>query len=177
MIYGRLAFDLDGVVTDIAASLLKEIEGRYDSSCVAPSLFSPDSPSYLDDVFQNPLFWRNLKPIKDSWHKINEWFYGGFDIFFITARRSDASIGEIETWLDGWRIPFTKVFVCDQMQKHEVLKTIDPLVFIDDNPFEIDNIQRELGDTLKASVMKTWYNHHLITGMQTIDSLIELEMD
>lgn len=170
--YGKIALDLDGVATDIAADL-----GTKDIDLISNALFTQENPPELDPVFANPLFWRNLKPIKDSWHRINEWFYGGFDIFFVTARRSDESINEIETWLDGWNIPFNKVFVCNQMEKTEVLKQINPILFIDDNPFEVEKIISEINNAFQVNVIKNWYNQHLIgAAVPSINSLLEVEI-
>lgn len=169
--FGRIALDLDGVITNIAAGL-----GTSDVDLISTALFTPNSIE-LNHIFDNPLFWRNLKPIEDSWYKINEWFYGGFDIFFVTARRSEASINEIETWLDGWNVPFNKVFVCNQMEKNEVLKQINPVLFIDDNPFEIEKIISEINNTFQVTVIKNWYNQHLIgAALPSVSSLLEVEI-
>jgi len=113
-------------------------------------------------------------PIKDAWHAVNQWFYGGFHIMFVTARRSDASINEINSWLDGWNIPYSKVFVCNQMEKIDVLREIEPVLFVDDNPFEIKKITENLDNGCRAIVAKTWYNQHLIEGLESTSSLLDI---
>jgi len=159
----NICLDLDGVITDIGASLKSCAEKDlidFDASHIGEALLTPDGVDYLEFIFEDPLFWRNLQPIKNSWHAINHWFMSGYDIIFVTARRSETSIGEIVPWLDGWRVMYSDIIVCDMGYKYEHLLKLNPAFYIDDNPSEIKTINKKTD--INSFVIKHWYNEHLI---------------
>lgn len=166
-----IALDLDGVLTDIGSQILKSVPNEYSVQLITDALFNVEA-NHLNDVFENPLFWRNLKPIKDSWHCVNKWFSSGYDVFFVTARRSSNSIDEIANWLEGWKIGYNDFIVTDQMGKHDVIKKLGACLYVDDNPFEIEKIRSILD--IDAFVMKTWYNEKIINKLPFVESLAHI---
>jgi hypothetical protein len=174
----RICLDLDGIITDIG-SRLKEYAKlgslEFDAEHIGEALLTPDGVDYLEYIFEDPLFWRNLMPIRDSWHAINEWFMMGYDVTFVTARRSETSISEIEPWLDGWRVMYSDIVICEMNHKYEHLSKLNPIFYIDDNPTEIRKIMSEL--SVPCYVIKTWYNEHLIgKDIPTIDKISTLQV-
>lgn len=159
----NICLDLDGIITDIGDQIKKYVE-RYSLECdpihIGEALLTPDGVDYLEFIFEDPLFWRNLLPIKDSWHAINEWFMSGYDITFVTARRSETSISEITPWLDGWGVMYSDVVICNMNEKYVELKKLNPVLYVDDNPTEIKCINKELD--IPTFVIKTWYNSHAV---------------
>lgn len=173
----KIALDLDGVVTNIGEHLVESCKSskiEVTPLCVYKALTDSNGLDHLESVFESPLFWRNLKPYEESWHRINEWFMGGLDIIFITARRSEASINEIQSWLDGWNIMYSDFIVCDMGHKYEYINKIDPVVYVDDNPLEIETIIKSTNT--RPYVMKTWYNEHMVSEMPYVESLYEVEI-
>lgn len=172
-----ICLDLDGIITDIGSQVKTYLEIdniNVDSDIVGDLLLTPDGIEYLEYIFEDPLFWKNLLPIKESWHCINDWFSNNFDVIFITARRSSVSQNEIEPWLEGWRVEYSDVIICDMYCKHEIVKKINPLIFIDDNPREVSKVS--LMTESNVAVMKTWYNSHLLQDMKYVDLLTELKI-
>jgi len=174
----RICLDLDGIITDIGSRLKEYAELgslEFDAEHIGEALLTPDGVDYLEYIFEDPLFWRNLMPIKDSWHAINEWFMMGYDVTFVTARRSETSISEIEPWLDGWRVMYSDIVICEMNHKYEHLSKLNPIFYIDDNPTEIRKIMSEL--SVPCYVIKTWYNEHLIgKDIPTIDKISTLQV-
>jgi 5'(3')-deoxyribonucleotidase len=173
----KIALDLDGVVTNIGEQLLESCEDlgiEITPFCVYDALTNPNGVERLESVFENPLFWRNLKPYEQSWHCINEWFMQGNDVVFITARRSEFSINEISSWLDSWRIMYSDFIVCDMGHKYEYINKIDPIIYVDDNPHEIETVIKKT--KTRPYIMKTWYNEHRIFNMPSVESLYEIEI-
>lgn len=166
-----IALDLDGVLTDIGSQILKSVPNEYSVQLITDALFNVEA-NHLNHVFENPLFWRNLKPIKDSWHCVNKWFSSGYDVFFVTARRSSNSIDEIANWLEGWKIGYNDFIVTDQMGKHDVIKKLGACLYVDDNPFEIEKIRSILD--IDTFVMKTWYNEKIINKLPFVESLAHI---
>jgi uncharacterized HAD superfamily protein len=158
-----ICLDFDGVITDIGASL-KNYANRdlidFDPVHIGEALLTPDGVDYLEYIFEDPLFWRTLKPIKSSWHTINSWFMSDYDIVFVTARRSSTSVGEMIPWLDRWQVMYSDIIVCDMGYKYEHLLKLNPVLYVDDNPSEIKKINKETN--VKSFVIKHWYNEHLI---------------
>lgn len=171
---GSIALDLDGVVTDIAASIKLMAPGAGKDE-VSKSLFQKEGYKPYDHIFEKSSFWMNLEAIEGSWHQINHWFYSGYDIYFVTARRTPASIDVIEEWLDLWRLSYTDVFVTDMLGKLSVLEKIQPMLFVDDNPFEVQKIKKSKSD-IHTFVMKTWYNDHIIGDLASVSSLLDIEI-
>ena len=173
-----ICLDLDGIITDIGQQM-KEYAAKdaleFEPQHIGEALLTPDGVDYLEFIFQDPLFWRNLLPVKESWHVINNWFITGNDVIFVTARSSDVSITEMEPWLDGWGVMYSRIITCKMGYKFDELKKLNPCVYVDDNPSEIKTINDKLN--IPAYVIKTWYNEHLITpDINSIESLSEIEL-
>lgn len=176
----KIALDLDGVITNIGQGVKDASDATEEE--ISKALFNSHGYGPLDSVFGSVLFWRNLKPIQESWHKVNQWYYSGHDIYFITARRSEESISQISKWLDVWQIGYTDYIVCDMMHKHEILSEIQADVFVDDNPIEISKCLSAIDDRIKSKMtimaFKCWYNSHLIDeyNVPYISSLEEIKI-
>lgn len=174
----RICLDLDGIISDIGSQIKEYAEKdalEFEPIHIGEALLTPDGVDYLEFIFEDPLFWRNLLPIKDSWHAINEWFMAGYDIIFVTARRSETSISEMVPWLEGWGVLYSDIVVCDMGHKYEHIQKLNPIFYVDDNPSEVKEITKRT--SVKSYVMKTWYNEHLI-GNNTlfISNLSELQV-
>jgi uncharacterized HAD superfamily protein len=174
----KICLDLDGIITDIGSQIKEYAEKdalEFEPMHIGEALLTPDGVDYLEFIFEDPLFWRNLLPIKESWHTINDWFMSGKDIIFVTARRSDISIGEMVPWLDNWGVMYSDIVVCDMNRKHEHIGKIKPIFYVDDNPTEIKMINDNL--LLPTFVMTTWYNFHLIDdSLNSIHRLSDIEL-
>lgn len=174
----NICLDLDGVITDIGGQIknyISKCDIEFDPLHIGEALLTPDGVDYLEFIFEDQLFWRNLEPIRDSWHAINEWFMSGYDITFVTARRSETSISEIEPWLESWGVMYSNVIICDMNEKHIELRKIDPLLYVDDNPNEIRCINQNMN--LSTFVIKTWYNEHLIDKkIQQVNNLSNIKI-
>lgn len=171
----KICLDLDGVVTDIANRIVefaKDGSVEVDPSHICESLTTPAGVEHLEFIFNNHSFWNGLKPIEESWHCVNDLFSRGYDIIFITARRSSVSIDEIHPWLERWGVMFCDVIVCDMDHKYEHLNKINPLFYVDDNPNEIKIILEKTN--VPAYVMRSWYNQHVIGELPYIEKLTEL---
>lgn len=173
-----ICLDLDGVITDIGSQVLNYIKANsnieYNVNLVSDSLLTPDGVEEVEYIYKDPLFWKNLLPIKESWHCINDWFSNGFDIIFITSRRSDISQNEIHPWLDGWCVQYNDVVVADMYHKYEIIDKIKPIFFIDDNPREIKKVSSMTNTTV--AVMETWYNSHLIEKFDSVKNLTDMKI-
>jgi uncharacterized HAD superfamily protein len=174
---GNICLDLDGIITDIGAQVKEymiKIGLEADPIHVGEALLTPDGVEHLEHIFQDTLFWRNLLPIKDSWHCINRWFEIGHNVIFITARSSDVSRNEIENWLDGWHLFYNDFIVTDMYEKHVFVKKLNPILFVDDNPNEIKTVLSHVNTDCR--VMRTWYNDHLIGDIPSISKLSEIKI-
>jgi uncharacterized HAD superfamily protein len=177
----KIALDLDGIATDIITSFTKKA-GNVSAEEVSKALFTKGGYEPFDHVFKDPLFWKNLKPIENSWHAINKWFYEGNDIYFITARSSRYAVQQIDKWLTSWSIPYNEYFVCDMMNKHRTLSVLGADIFIDDNPYEVQEVAKLVNEkkihNIKSFAMKTWYNEHIVkaNNINYISSLQELKI-
>ena len=173
----NICLDLDGIITDIGSQVeayMINMGIEADPLHVGEALLTPDGIEHLEHIFQDVLFWRNLLPIKDSWHCINKWFEMGYDITFITARSSDISRNEILRWLEGWNVFFSDYIVADMHSKHVFVEKLKPILFVDDNPTEIKTVLSHV-DT-DCRVMKTWYNDHLVGDIPSISKLSEIKI-
>ena len=171
----KIALDLDGVVTNISDGIVSYARDKnidVNPLQVYDSLTTPSGVDCLEHIFQEYDFWDLLLPVEDSWHCVNDWFSMGYDIIFITARRSKASVDLIHPWLDKWGIMFSDAIICDMEHKYEYVNKLDPLFYVDDNPNEIKIIMQKTN--VDAYVMKTWYNEKHVEDMPCIKSLLEL---
>jgi 5'(3')-deoxyribonucleotidase len=169
----NIVLDLDGVIADIDnainEALLSRGMGDYDYS---HWLITHHNCDKSDSIMGNRFFWINLKPFEDAWHQVNKWFSNGYDVYIVTARRTEYSISVTESWLDGWRIGTMRPIFCNMGEKHNVINDLKPLFVVEDNPHEVKTLLEEGNN---AFLRKAWYNQDYWNIMPTINSLFDLE--
>jgi hypothetical protein len=168
----RICLDVDGIICDIAEGIgrgLSKIgKAEYDYSTWLTSY--SDDP-LMKDIMDNYLFWINLKPIKESWHKINAWWLSGYEVHFITSRYSEHSQRALPTWLDNWNVAYTSLHFVNMGSKWERVEKLNGLFMIDDNPHEVEILNEK---KLNALLMKTWYNESYWNSLPSVNSLLEV---
>ena len=170
----NIVLDLDGVIADISSSIDEYIAGtgvkeHYDYT---HWLTSDNDDKEAMKLFNDPLFWKNLKPYEDAWHQVNKWFSDGIDVHIVTARRCEAAIQNTVSWLDGWRIgTLTPVFTGIH-QKYEVIKDINPQFVVEDNPNEVQIL---INNGVNAFLRKQWYNEPYWETLPTIETLYDID--
>jgi hypothetical protein len=115
-----------------------------------------------------------MKPIKDSWHQVNEWFTNGVSVNVVTARRTRQSMESALPWLESWNINTVVPYFTGFGKKIKVIKDINPMCVVEDNPHEI-KILEEAG--FKCFLMKAWYNENYWDSMNSISSLREINLE
>lgn len=167
-----IVLDLDGVVCDIVGGLNRELEkiGIPDFDYSGWLLTGIDDEVSVD-IFNNNLFWKNLKPFEDAWHQVNYWFNSGVDVHIVTSRRTGASVSNTASWLDMWKINTMSPKFSEVNKKHEIISEIDPLFVVEDNPLEVE-ILIEKG--IKCYLRRTWYNKEYWDVLPTIGNLYEI---
>lgn len=172
----NIILDLDGVIADIASSLEEWILNTYGldrGGCdYSDWLITDSKDENAMNIFNNPLFWKNMKPYKDAWYRTNEWFYAGIDVYIVTARRCGASIKQTQPWLDMWRINTMSPIFTNINEKHEVIENLNPMFVIEDNPHEVE-ILRSHG--IDARLRKQWYNEKYWNDLPTIENLWDID--
>jgi uncharacterized HAD superfamily protein len=91
---------------------------------------------WIEDLYNDSLYWANAIPNEDAWNMINKWFYAEFDIYIIStrpARQFDIS----EWWLERWFIPYNKI-ICGALRgsKNTYIDMFNLDLFIEDDPYE-----------------------------------------
>lgn len=174
----NIVLDLDGVIADIATSIEDALlhthgvdRGKYDYS---HWLTSVHDCSDSDKIMGTPLFWKNLKPFQDAWHQVNHWFSSNYDVYIVTARRSEIAINQTEKWLDEWRIATMPPIFAKMGEKHNIINEIMPIFVVEDNPNEVITL---LEEGHNAYLRKAWYNEKYWNELPTIDSLLELNIN
>ena len=106
----KYGLDIDGVVCDFlsgARSLADKLRMDVsDRELVLDYEFLPDE---YEKVLEDYPFWLNMKPIRSSWHVVNDLFSSGHDVYFITSRRKEASMLATCRWLDEWNFMYSDV--------------------------------------------------------------------
>lgn len=170
-----ICLDLDGVVADIVGSINKELTVRglsdFDYAHWLVGVFEDD---LTREIFGSRVFWRNLKPFVDSWYTVNDWWSCGHDVFFVTARYSDAAIRWARPWLDMWNVQYSDVFFCEMGDKSAMVKRLGADVMVDDNPYEVRAL-REAG--VDALLMRAWYNSEFWEDFPSVGVLSEVVVD
>jgi len=174
----NIVLDLDGVIADIADGIenyLYEGVGKIDSEFYDYSswLTTDTKDETALHLFSKKIFWKNLKPFEDAWYQVNYWFGAGFDIHIVTARRSEASVVMTEPWLDGWKINTLRPKFSRLNEKHLIIKDINPLFVVEDNPSEVIKL-RENG--INCYLRKAWYNEPYWADLPCIDNLYDLDI-
>lgn len=170
-----IVLDLDGVIADISSSLISRmpkdqlIDGKH-------SFSSWLTPPFCDEaikVFNDPLFWANMKPYEDAWYQVNYWFSMGYDIHIVTARRQPSAMEQTLPWLEKWNINSAPPIFCSFGEKINVIKDIDPIFVIEDSPYEIEILEQS---GVKCFLRKHSYNEDAWSDMNTIDTLLDIEL-
>lgn len=170
----KIALDLDGVIADIAELLDSELEKRgIDDADYTEWLTTVHSCELSDEIMDTPLFWKNLKPFSDAWHQINTWFSRGYDIYIVTARRSSWAQDVTQKWLDEWRLCTMAPIFCKMGEKHNVIKEIDPIFMIEDNPNEVKTL---LDEGVNAHLRRAWYNREYWESLPSISTLFDINI-
>ncbi len=170
----NIVLDLDGVIADIGSSIDEYLaeNGVKSDFNYSNWLVSDNDDQDAMKVFNNPLFWKNLKPYEDAWHQVNKWFSEGVNVHIVTARRCDAAIKNTASWLDAWRIATLEPVFAGVNQKYEVIKDINPAFVVEDNPNEV-LILIEHG--VNAVLRKQWYNEQYWEKLPTIETLYDID--
>ena len=83
-----------------------------------------------------------MKPIKTSWHVVNDLFGKGHDIHFVTSRAKESAILVTGRWLEEWGFMYSDVHFATNGRKAELYKELEMDVFVDDNPSVVDEINK-----------------------------------
>jgi hypothetical protein len=167
----NIVLDLDGVIADIGGAIERHLKEKYDYS---DWLITDSKDDKAMDVFNNPLFWKNMKPYEDAWHQTNYWFNEGYDVHIVTARRCEAAIKQTQPWLDFWRINTLAPVFTNIHEKHTVIEKLDPIFVVEDNPNEVSLLKKE---GINVFLRKQWYNQEFWDTLPTIDNLYNLELN
>lgn len=171
----KIVLDLDGVIADIDGAISEILLSRgvadYDYS---NWLITHHECELSNEIMGNSLFWKNLQPLSDAWYQVNYWFSSGYDVYIVTARRTDASISVTEKWLDDWKISTMPPIFAKMGEKHNIINELNPLFVVEDNPHEVRTLIKE---GHKAYLRKAWYNREYWAELPTINSLSELKIN
>jgi hypothetical protein len=171
-----IVLDLDGVIADIASSidqwLFRHDDIKSGDLDYSHWLITDSNDDKAMKIFNDPLFWKNLKPYEDAWHQINYWFESGIDVHVVTARRCPAAMKHTEPWLDFWRIGTQRPIFTNIHEKHHVISELNPRFVVEDNPNEVEIL---LNEGINAFLRKQWYNQKDWDRLPTIDTLYDLD--
>lgn len=171
----NIVLDLDGVIADIDSAINDELSLKgLDDYDYSHWLITHHSCNESDEIMGKSIFWRNLVPFQDAWYQVNDWFSSGYDVYIVTARRTEASMSITEQWLDDWKINTMPPIFAKMGEKHNIINDLDPLFVVEDNPNEIKTLIEE---GHKAYLRKAWYNQSYWDKMPTINSLLELSVN
>lgn len=170
----NIVLDLDGVIADTDSSISDYL--HYDCGVdedYSKWLLSNTKDPEAIKLFSNPIFWKNIKPFEDAWHKCNEWFSNGIDIYIVTARKNEALVAT-EKWLNEWNIGYNKIYYSDFGKKNEIIQDINPMFVVEDNFKEIKILQKS---GVKCYLRKAWYNEKYWTTLDSVNSLYDIRLD
>lgn len=172
-----IVFDLDGVIADIDSSMsdwLHNTGVRPEEMNYGQWLISNTNDEDVLKIFNNPLFWVNMKPYLDAWYQVNYWFSLGYEIHIVTARRQVNAVEQTLPWLEKWNINSRPPHFSPFGKKIEIIKNIDPIFVVEDNPSEIDVLQAA---GVKCYLRKQWYNADHWEKYDSIDTLFDIKLD
>jgi hypothetical protein len=171
-----IVLDLDGVIANIDKSVSDHLfytHGVSDEDYGSWFTTNTTDENALN-LFRDKLFWRNMKPFEDAYFQVNYWFSLGIDVNIVTARKQPAAIEETAPWLDMWRINTSRPRFSEFGKKIDIIKQIDPLFVVEDNPHEIEILQEH---GIKCYLRAAWYNQDYWNKMDTIESLFEIDLE
>ena len=166
----KYGLDIDGVVCDFlsgARSLADKLKiDVSDRELVLDYEFLPDE---YEKVLEDYPFWLNMKPIRSSWHVVNDLFSAGHDVYFITSRRKESSILATTRWLNEWNFMYSDVRFTNGKGKVDLYKELELDMFVDDDPQVVSDIS-EIG---LGILMNQIYNEYDESRVR-IDDLSDL---
>jgi hypothetical protein len=169
-----IALDLDGVIANIDDGIKRYFENNNLKAEYKSWLVTDTKNELAMSVFNDPLFWVNLKPYEDAWYKVNEWFNNGIDIHIVTARRCFAAVEDTIPWLEKWNIGYSKVHFSKFGEKINIIQNIDPVFMIEDNPHEINVLKNH---NIKCFMRNHWYNFDHAYLMDTINTFHDIDLE
>jgi len=135
--------DIDGVVCDFVTNARRLADSlELDLSDRDLVLDYENMPDEYESVLEDRSFWLNMKPIKDSWHVVNDLFGKGHDVHFVTSRAKESAILVTGRWLEEWGFMYSDVHFATNGRKVELYKELEMDVFVDDNPRVVDEINK-----------------------------------
>lgn len=171
----KIVLDLDGVIADIDKAIDEILLSRgIDDYDYSNWLITHHECDLSNEIMGNSLFWKNLQPLSDAWYQVNHWFSTGYDVYIVTARRTEASISVTEQWLDDWKINTMPPIFAKMGEKHNIINDLKPLFVVEDNPHEVETLIKEGNN---AYLRKAWYNKAYWKKFPTISRLSELELN
>lgn len=172
-----IVLDLDGVIADINKSMFDFLNSDgipIDQMSYGDWLISNTEDEYALKIFNNPLFWANMKPYEDAWYQVNHWFSMGYDIYIVTARRQVNAVDQTLPWLEKWNINSQVPLFSKFGEKVNIIKNIQPNFVVEDNPAEIEILQ-SVG--IKCYLRKQWYNQEFWGKYDTIETLFDIKVE
>lgn len=171
-----IALDLDGVVADILTSLENELFARdlIKKGNFEEWIIKDTKNKEILSIYNDPLFWKNMKPYKDAWHQVNYWFSLGYDIHIVTARRQPNAIEQTAPWLESWNFNTLNPVFSKLGEKINHIKKIDPIFVVEDNPHEIVKLQNA---GVRCYLRAQSYNQAYWNDFTTIESLLEIDLE
>ena len=137
----KYGLDIDGVVCDFlsgARSLADKLKMEVsDRELVLDYDFLPDE---YEEVLEDYPFWLNMKPIRSSWHVVNNLFSSGHDVYFITSRKKESAILSTCRWLNEWNFMYSDVKFTNGKGKVDMFKELELDIFVDDDPEVVSGI-------------------------------------
>lgn len=171
-----IVLDLDGVIADIDKSVSNYLQqdGSVDDPSYAEWFTTNTKNPEALKLFGNSLFWKNIKPFSDAFFQINYWASIGYEINVVTARRQEASVKEAMPWLNKWHIEIHEIYFAEYGKKIDIVKNIDPIFVVEDNPEEI-KVLESCG--VKCFLRAAWYNQSSWNDFTTIESLYDIDLE
>jgi 5'-nucleotidase len=156
--------DLDGIVIDLLGAWLEEYNKKWNDSLTIADLKSyhierhvkPECGNKIYEVFDNALFYRNLKPLAGAVEGLKKLHSRGHDIVICTATAGDTA-QEKFYWCAKYLpfIPSKNIFVG---ARKELLLTD---IFIDDAPKNLLAHHKKWGASARTISIAYPYNEHL----------------
>lgn len=184
----RIAFDLDGVITDFNTEYIKRLNKHFNKnySLGEPSSwnsydqykdFTPDMQNEMFELISNEKdFWRLIKPLnKGNIHSIRDLISDGNVVYFVTNRCPnpdyDSTLLQSNQWLLDHFIHSCGVILTKN--KSEACKLLKLDYFLDDYTENVKNINNN-SDTI-CYILDKKYNkeYKTIYRVKSIDEYIE----
>jgi len=178
----KIAIDLDTCMialktVDIASIILGYDYKEQDNKDWNFSIFPEDLRQKVFQFFDDPfIMCDHVKVIPGCQDKLEEWVHKGYSLEVVTARREKIRHKTVE--MIHTKFPQISVvnFVAFDESKKEILKKINPDLFIDDAPHNIlDALEIGINTTM-ISNKYTLYNHHLRDKVKWVKAIKDIEL-